>query len=113
MCAIKDVYSNRIVGYSIDARMKARLAVAALDSAVARRGGDFAGCVLHSDRGSQFRSRKLQRALTRHSMVGSMGHVGSAGDNAAMGSVFALLQNNVLGRQCWAARGGLRIAIAT
>ena len=53
LCAVKDVCSSRIVGYSIDSRMKARLAVAALDSAVARRDGDVAGCILHSDRGSQ------------------------------------------------------------
>lgn len=52
LCAIKDVYSNRIVGYSIDSRMKSRIAVNALDSAVARR-GDVAGCIVHSDRGSQ------------------------------------------------------------
>ena len=38
VCAFKDVSSNRIVGYSIDSRMKSRLAVAALNSAVARRG---------------------------------------------------------------------------
>ena len=38
LCAVKDVYSNRIVGYSIDSRMKSRLAVAALDNAVARAG---------------------------------------------------------------------------
>lgn len=112
LCAIKDVYSRRIVGYSIDSRMKARLAVNALDSAVARR-GDVAGCILHSDRGSQFRSRKQQRALTRHGMVGSMGQVGSAGDNAAMESFFALLQKNVLDRQRWATRDDLRIAIIT
>ena len=113
LCAIKDVCSNRIVGYSIDSRMKARLAVAALDSAVARRDGDVAGCILHSDRGSQFRSRKLQQALTRHNMVGSMGQVGSAGDNAAMESFFALLQKNVLDRQRWRTRDDLRIAIVT
>jgi putative transposase len=56
LCAIKDVYSNRIIGYSIDSRMKSRLAVAALGNAVARRhaeGAEVAGCVLHSDRGSQ------------------------------------------------------------
>src|SRR3546814_15960514 len=64
LCAVKDVYSNRIVGYSIDSRMKARLAVNALDNAVARR-GEVAGCILHSDRWSQFRSRKQQRALTQ------------------------------------------------
>ncbi len=112
LCAIKDVYSNRIVGYSIDSRMKARLAVAALDNAVARR-GDVAGCILHSDRGSQFRARKLHRALARHEMVGSMGQVGSAGDNAAMESFFALLQKNVLDRRRWATREELRIAIVT
>ena len=52
VCAVKDVYSNRIVGYSIDSRMKSRLAVAALNNAVARR-GVVAGCVVHTDRGSQ------------------------------------------------------------
>jgi transposase InsO family protein len=112
LCAIKDAWSNRIVGYSIEDRMKARLAVQALDNAVARR-GEVAGCILHSDRGSQFRSRKLHRALARHEMVGSMGQVGSAGDNAAMESLFALLQKNVLDRQRWATREELRIAIIT
>lgn len=112
LCAVKDVYSNRIVGYSIDSRMQARLAVSALDNAVARR-GDVAGCILHSDRGSQFRARKLHRALARHEMVGSMGQVGSAGDNAAMESFFALLQKNVLDRRRWATRDELRIAIVT
>src|SRR3546814_9987457 len=77
---------------------------------VARR-GEVAGCILHSDRWSQFRSRKQQRALTRHGMVGSMGQVGSAGDNAAMASFFALLQKNVLDRQRWATRDELRLAI--
>ncbi|MEV4643217.1 DDE-type integrase/transposase/recombinase, partial [Actinoplanes sp. NPDC049548] len=52
LCAIKDVWSNRIVGYSIDSRIKARLAVHALHNAAARR-DDVAGCVLHTDRGSQ------------------------------------------------------------
>ena len=78
LCAIKDVFSNRVVGYSIDSRMKSRLATQALSSAVARR-GDVAGCVVHSDRGSQFRSRKFVRALGRNNMVGSMGRVGAAG----------------------------------
>ena len=116
LCAVKDVYSNRIVGYSIDSRMKSRLAVEALNNAVARRqqaGGDVAGCVLHTDRGSQFRSRKFVHALNRHGMVGSMGRVGAAGDNAAMESWFALLQKNVLDRRAWATREELRIAIIT
>jgi transposase InsO family protein len=115
LCAVKDEWSNRIVGYSIDSRMKSRLAVQALENAVARRGGSthVAGCILHTDRGSQFRARSFQRALTRHGMVGSMGQAGSAADNAAMESFFSLLQKNVLNRRRWATREELRIAIVT
>jgi hypothetical protein len=106
------VWSNRIVGYSIDSRMKSQLAVTALNNAVARR-GDVAGCVVHTDRGSQFQSRKFVRALKRHDMVGSMGRVGAAGDNAAMESFFSLLQKNILDRRTWTTRDDLRIAIVT
>src|SRR5947199_193835 len=74
---------------------------------------DVAGCVLHTDRGAQFRSRKFVRALHHHRMVASMGRVGAAGDNAAMESFFGLLQNNVLDRGTWATREQLRIAIVT
>ena len=112
LCAVKDVWSNRIVGYSIDSQMTSSLAVTALNNAVLRR-GDVRGCVLHTDRGSQFRSRKLQRALTTHGMTGSMGRVGAAGDNAAMESFFSLLQKNVLNRGTWATRDELRSAIVT
>ncbi len=52
LCAIKDVYSNKIVGYSIDSRMKASLAVAALRNAVAQR--DPVGTIIHSDRESSY-----------------------------------------------------------
>ncbi|MEQ7846735.1 DDE-type integrase/transposase/recombinase [Nocardioides kribbensis] len=92
-CAIKDVHANRIVGYSISDRMTAQLAVDALTSAVTRRrleGHDVAGCILHADRGSQFRARRMAHALNRHGMVGSMGRVGAAGDNAAMESFWSL-----------------------
>ena len=46
-------------------------------------------------------------------MVGSMAKVGAAGDNAAMESFFALLQNNVLDSRKWTTRQQLRIAIVT
>jgi transposase InsO family protein len=92
--------------------MKSRLAVAALDNAVARR-ESVTGCVVHSDRGSQFRSRKFVRALDRHQIAGSIGRVGAAGDNAAMESLFSLLQKKVLDRRQWATRQELRLAIVT
>lgn len=111
LCAIKDVYSGRIVGYSIGRRMKASLAVAALRNAVALRGP--AGTVVHSDRDSQFRSHTFVKALRRNGLHGSMGRVGACGDNAAMESFFALLQKNVLDRQRWATQHDLRLAIVT
>jgi len=92
--------------------MPAQLAVNALNNAVASR-GDVTGCILHADGGSQFRSRKMEHALNRHHMVGSIGRVGAAGDNAAMESFFSLLQKNVLNRQRWETRQELRIATVT
>src|SRR5699024_2692551 len=112
LCAVKDVFAGRIVGYSIDSRMTSRLAVNALNNAVALR-GNVAGCVVHSDRGSQFRSRKFVRALKRHGLAGFMGTVAAAGDNSAMESFFSRLQNNVLDRKPWATRLDLRVPIVT
>lgn len=94
LCAIKNAYSGRIVGYSISSRMNARLAVDALEMVVARRGGDVGGCVTHSDKGSQFRSKKFTRAMERHGIVGSTGKVSAASRR-------------------WDTREQLRIAIVT
>jgi len=91
LCAVKDVFRNKIVGYCIDSRMKARIAVNALEMAVTHRSNPRC-VVVHSDRGS-------------------MGQVGAAGDNAAMESFFSLLQKNVLDRQVWDTRDELRLAI--
>lgn len=86
--------------------------MAALDAAVARR-ENVDGCILHSARGSQFRSRRFVRALDRHRMAGPIGRVGAAGDNAAMEAFFSLLQKNILDRRKWATREELRIAVVT
>ncbi len=91
--------------------MKAALAVSALRNAIGLR--DPVGTVVHSDRGSQFRSRRFLQALRNNGLVGSMGRVGACGDNAAIESFFALLQKNVLDRQRWRTRDDLRLAIVT
>ncbi|MBC7308145.1 MAG: IS3 family transposase, partial [Dietzia sp.] len=112
LCPIKDASSNRIVGYSISDRMTSQIAVDALFSAV-QRDGRWPAVWCTSDRGCQFRSRKVARVLVAHDLVGSMGQVASAGDNAAMESFFSLLQRNVLNRRRWATRQDRRIAINT
>jgi transposase InsO family protein len=111
LCAIKDCYSGRIVGCSIDSRMNASLAVSALCNAIALR--DPAGTIVHFDRGSQFRSKKFVRVLKSHGLQGSMGRVGGCGDNAATESFFSLLQKSVLNTEGWQTREELRLAIVT
>lgn len=109
-CAIKDLCSNRIVGYALGDRMTATLATSALRTAIARRQPDGT-VVVHSDRGSQFRSRAFRAVLKAAKLQGSMGRVAAAGDNAAMESFFALLQKNVLDQRRWRTRAELRYAI--
>jgi putative transposase len=75
LCAIKDACSTRIVGYSMDARMPAALAVDALKNALVTR--DAPDAIVHSDRGSQFRSRAFVRTLKEAEQRGSMGRVGT------------------------------------
>lgn len=112
VCSIKDLCSNRIVGYSIDERMTAQLAVSALRSAIARR-QPIGTVIVHSDRGGQFRARSFRAVLTAAGLRGSMGRVAAAGDNAAMESFHSLLQKNVLNRRRWRTRAELRYEVIT
>ncbi len=66
-------------------RMDASLAINALQAAIMHRkreGMNTHGCIVHSDRGSQFRSNAYTQALRNHHLIGSMGRVGACGDNA-------------------------------
>lgn len=110
-CSIKDVFSNRIVGYALGERMTASLAVSSLRSAIARR-QPHGTVVVHSDRGGQFRARSFRAMLKANGLTGSMGRVAAAGDNAAMESFYALLQKNVLNRRRrWRTRSELAYEI--
>lgn len=62
---------------------------------------------------AQFRSKAFVRVLRNNGLVGSMGRVASAGDNAAMESFNSLLQNNVLDTRRWETREDLQLAIVT
>ena len=102
MCAFKDICSRRIVGDALSDRMTSALAVRALDNAVIGR--NYRGTIVHSDRGSQFRSQAFVAPLQHHKVTGTMARVGACGDNAMMESFFSLLQKNVLDRERWRTR---------
>jgi putative transposase len=111
LCSLMDACSLRLVGYSIGERMTSELAVSALRNAIALRSP--VNTTVHSDRGSQFRSRAFVGVLKDHGLVGSMGRVASAADNAAIESFHSLLQKNVLNSRRWETREDLRLEIVT
>jgi putative transposase len=90
--------------------MTSVLAVNALHNAVTVRGRP-AATIVHSDRGSQFRSHAYHRELRAAQLRGSLGRDRTGPDNAAMESFFSLLQKNVLNRRRWAICQQLRLAI--
>src|ERR1700730_13794823 len=81
LAVILDGWSRRVVGYAISRSIDARLAIAALKSAVLDRNPPK-GCTHHSDRGSQYASADYRQLLTTHGLVGSMSHRGNPYDNA-------------------------------
>ena len=109
--AVLDVYSRRIVGWSIADHLRAELVVDALEMARWRRRPPVGQTVLHSDRGSQYTSWAFGHRLRTAGLLGSMGRVGSALDNSMMESFFGTLQRELLDRQTWKTRTELASAI--
>ena len=109
--AVLDVYSRRIIGWSIADHLRGELVVDALEMARWRRRPVCGETVLHSDRGAQYTSWAFGHRLRAAGLLGSMGRVGSALDNAMMESFFGTLQRELLDRQTWATRAQLASAI--
>ena len=81
LAAVEDLYSRRVVGWSMGTTLESRLVVDALHMAVAQRFPDE-GLLAHSDRGSQYASEHDQRVLSQHGITCSMSRVGNCYDNA-------------------------------
>jgi putative transposase len=94
LAVVEDLFSRKVVGWSMDATMTSRLVVDALEMALARRlkGSSSSGLVAHSDRGSQYASEHYQRRLSEERITCSMSRRGNCWDNAAMESFFASLK---------------------
>src|SRR4249919_3093740 len=91
LAAILDAWSRRVVGYAIGRRIDARLALAALKAAIAARQPP-AGCIHHSDRGSQYAAEDYRAELEKHGLKGSMGRRGNPYDNAKAESFMKTLK---------------------
>ena len=110
MAVVEDLFSRRVVGWSMDATMTSRLVVDALEMALAgRRPGPE--LVAHSDRGSQYASEHYQRRLRDERVVCSMSRRGDCWDNAPMESFFASLKKELVHHEDYATRDRARASI--
>lgn len=94
LAIVVDMFSRRIVGWSMRDDLTAPLVVDALDMATTRRRPD-PGCIAHSDRGAQYTSVIYGQALATHGLAASMGKRGCAYDNAACESVMSTIKSEI------------------
>ncbi|MER6405935.1 IS3 family transposase [Streptomyces viridosporus] len=106
-----DLATREIVGYSMADHHRASLVVDALAMA-AGRGRLQPGCIVHSDRGSEYTSEEIRREIGRLKLRQSMGRTGSCFDNAVAESFFAVLKEEV-GTRRWPDRATARAEIFT
>ena len=91
LAVVIDLYSRKVVGWSMSSRMKAKLVCDALRMAIWQR-HPKAGLIHHSDRGSQYASKEFRRLLKAHELKGSMSRKGDCWDNAVVESFFGSLK---------------------
>jgi len=107
LAVVIDLFSRRVVGWSMQSRMTTGLALQALLMAVWRR-KPKSKVTIHSDQGSQFTSHEWQSFLKNHNLEASMSRRGNCHDNAVAESFFQLLKRERIRRQTYATRAAAR-----
>lgn len=110
LAVILDVFSRMVVGWSMGERKAVDLVISALNMAVRNR-WPVMGVTHHSDHGSQYTALQYGKRLKAVGILGSMGSVGDAYDNAVAESFFSTLQTELLDTKTWQTRAELRMAV--
>ena len=103
LAVVIDLYSRRVIGWSIDRHMKKALVIRALMMAINLRKPP-AGLIHHSDRGSQYASHAYQALLKQHGMIGSMSRKGNCWDNSPVERFFSSLKREWTGDRLYRTR---------
>jgi putative transposase len=98
LASVIDLYSRRLIGWAVAEHCKAPLVCDALKMALTTRGGQVAGVIMHTDRGSQYTSRAFAGLCARHHITQSMSGTGSCLDNAPAEAFFATLKTELVYR---------------
>jgi putative transposase len=99
LATVLDVFSRRVLGWSMDSNRKTQLVCDAVEMAVANRGGKVTGVIHHSDRGGEYTSRDLEKALRNCGALASMGSVANCYDNSMAESLFATIETELFWAQ--------------
>lgn len=110
LAVLMDLYSRRIVGWSMNNRMTRQLTIDALNMAITNR-HYVNGLIHHSDRGSQYASREYQQILKEHGIICSMSRKGNCYDNAVMENFFHLLKTECVHHYRYFSRQQARTSI--
>lgn len=110
LAVVLDLWSRRVVGWSMAEHMRSELVVDALEMALGHRVPAH-GHVFHSDRGSQYASYAHRDILKANGILCSMSRKGNCWDNACAESFFATLKTELIHRQPWPTRTAARLAI--
>jgi transposase InsO family protein len=108
LATVIDLFSRRVIGWSVASHMRTELVADALRMAVATRGGHVERVIFHSDRGSQYTSGEFGDLCTELGIVQSMGATGVCWDNAAAESFFGTLKRELAHKRTWATRADAR-----
>lgn len=107
MGVVVDLFSRRVIGWSMQSRITKELVLDALLMAIWRRNPE-SEVVVHSDQGSQYTSHDWQSFLEIHGLKGSMSRRGNCHDNAVAESFFQLLKRERIRRRVYATRDDAR-----
>lgn len=98
LCVVLDLFSKLVIGWSMHHRQDRQMVIRAVEMAIWQRQGDYS-VILHSDRGSQFRSGDYQKFLKGNNLICSMSAVGHCGDNATCEGIFGMLKRERVNRK--------------
>jgi putative transposase len=109
LAIVLDVYSRRVVGWSMETHLRTELILAALNMAITQRQPE--AVIHHSDRGCQYTSYAFGKRCREAGVMPSMGSVGDAYDNAMAESFFATLERELLNRRRFKSQAEAKMAV--
>jgi putative transposase len=113
LASVLDMRSRRILGFALSEHHDAELAYGSLAMAIAVRGGQVAGVVLHTDRGSEYTAGSFRAACIRLGIAQSMGRPGSALDNSVIEAWHSTLEFELRSLEQFTTKAAARARVAT